>query len=982
MKQPNHLFARFKLALLASALPLLALATQGQSSITNGLVAYWNFDQKNLEDSVGIYDGTENGSSPIAYVASKTGFGQTMQLDGVDQFVEITSGEPDDLAFAEGSMSVAGWFKVGAFDKDWQALIAKGEGSNWRIHRRGGETGFAHAGGTGEGPAGGPVNDGLWHHFVGISDADAVNFGTALYIDGEEYSVNATAPVLAANGKPMMIGENPDARNRTWNGQIDDLALWNRVLSTSEIAALYANGVGKPLSSFLVAELDTDKDGLPDSWETQFGFNPNDATDAAKDANANGLTNLEDYKRGLDPRDITKPTVVSAKSTGSFDTVIVTFSKQLDPATATNIANYALSPAATITSATLKGAVVTLTTAAQTPGGTPYTLTVNNVKDVNNFPVAANSTATFYSYLLTKNGVIKFSYWGGISTVAIDNLLSDPRYPDAPDLVAAASSFNSRDVFPDDTHENYGATMEGYITPTESGDYRFFIYSDDASQLFLSTDDTAANLAMIAEEAGCCNPFTEPDSPRTSEPVAMVAGKKYFIRLIYKEGGGGDYGQVAWRKSTDTTAAASLKPIPGKYLSSATDLPAPAEGTFLTQTPGVNAKAVSPSSPITIIHSDGKSAWTSNNVTLNFDGTVVKPTVTKDGNVLTLVYTPPALFPSKTKHTIILGYPSPAGAAATQEWSFETAAYQGPLNDLVKSYPGLIMGTAIQTADKGGHAATTGDRGIDFGNKGGGSFFVPDATWLNTAATNNEMSFSIWVKRYDINASSAFWAVSPTSNNNERGWQAHVPWSDNNIYFDTAGCCEGDLRRINANIDTFPDFTGDTTDVSWWTNKWRHFVFEKKGDLKSIYIDGKLFLEGNNTSPLPTDFTKLYLGADNTGAGNLMHGLVDDFSVFGTSLAPADITKLATGTAPTALAATTKLMAFWDFNAAIAPPVSGISAAISRSGANVTITWSPSGGTLESSPTLGAGATWTTVGTANPATIPFGTGDLFYRIRQ
>ena len=68
-------------------------------------------------------------------------------------------------------------------------------------------------------------------------------------------------------------------------------------------------------------------------------------------------------------------------------------------------------------------------------------------------------------------------------------------------------------MFPTDANDNYGATMKAILTPAESGNYRFFIYSDDASQLFLSTDDKAANLVQIAEETGCCNFFTDNCNP-------------------------------------------------------------------------------------------------------------------------------------------------------------------------------------------------------------------------------------------------------------------------------------------------------------------------------------------------------------------------------------------------------------------------------------------------------------------------------------
>jgi len=47
----------------------------------------------------------------------------------------------------------------------------------------------------------------------------------------------------------------------------------------------------------------------------------------------------------------------------------------------------------------------------------------------------------------------------------------------------------------------------------------------------------------------------------------LVAGTPYFIRALHTEGGGGDYVKVAWRLSTDSTAATNLPPIAAQYLS-------------------------------------------------------------------------------------------------------------------------------------------------------------------------------------------------------------------------------------------------------------------------------------------------------------------------------------------------------------------------------------------------------------------------------
>ena len=242
-----------------------------------------------------------------------------------------------------------------------------------------------------------------------------------------------------------------------------------------------------------VAQLvDTDGDGMPDDWETQYGLNPKDPTDAAKDCNNNGVKNLDEYKANLDPCDAVPPAVVSAVGSGTLDLMKLTFSESLDITGATNAANYTITPSLAVTGATYNNKTVTLTTAKQALG-TTYTVALKGLKDLSGNQIAAGATATVNSFVLGKDGVLKFSYWGDatggepIAGAAVDGLLADPRYPATPDLVLPVYSFNSRDAFPGDSHENYGATIEGYLTPKETGVYRFFDYSDDASQLFLST---------------------------------------------------------------------------------------------------------------------------------------------------------------------------------------------------------------------------------------------------------------------------------------------------------------------------------------------------------------------------------------------------------------------------------------------------------------------------------------------------------------
>ncbi len=50
-------------------------------------------------------------------------------------------------------------------------------------------------------------------------------------------------------------------------------------------------------------EADADHDGLPNEWEVKYGLKPNDPSDAAKDLDGDGFTNLEEFLAKTDPTD-------------------------------------------------------------------------------------------------------------------------------------------------------------------------------------------------------------------------------------------------------------------------------------------------------------------------------------------------------------------------------------------------------------------------------------------------------------------------------------------------------------------------------------------------------------------------------------------------------------------------------------------------------------------------------------------------------
>ena len=281
------------------ALTLFLSGLTAQAAIYDGLVAYWSFDG-NLRDTINGFHGTARGTNDaIPFVAGKASLGQAIQLDGTDQFVEITGGNENELEFPGGSMSILGWFKVDTFDTEWQCLISKGEGENYRVARRALTDKVAYAGGVGEaGELAPAINDGQWHQFVAISDATCC---TKFYVDGVLYEQTTAAPVLAQSAFNLMIGENPGARNREWNGELDEFAIWNRVVTEEEIAGLWAAGAGSPLS--VVLSEDADGDGLPNIWELNNGLDPN-VSNIGVDTDGDGLLDTDEFILGTRPNNV------------------------------------------------------------------------------------------------------------------------------------------------------------------------------------------------------------------------------------------------------------------------------------------------------------------------------------------------------------------------------------------------------------------------------------------------------------------------------------------------------------------------------------------------------------------------------------------------------------------------------------------------------------------------------------------------------
>ena len=186
---------------------------------------------------------------------------------------------------------------------------------------------------------------------------------------------------------------------------------------------------------------------------------------------------------------------------------------------------------------------------ASQAGGTPY-LPAVEIERI--FNVKTHVTAQF--------GLLR-EVFHGIPGGNVADLTNAPVFPNAPDSTSfLTDAFETRFRMGGD---NYGQRIRGYVVPPATGNYTFWISSDDASELYLSTDAQPANKVLIAAETTWNSFRNWTNSPsQQSPPVALVAGVNYYVEALMKQGGGGEHLSVGWKLPDNSLE----RPIPASRL--------------------------------------------------------------------------------------------------------------------------------------------------------------------------------------------------------------------------------------------------------------------------------------------------------------------------------------------------------------------------------------------------------------------------------
>lgn len=133
------------------------------------------------------------------------------------------------------AMTLEAWVRPRS-TRAWQTLVAKEttDGHSYSLYTTGGGSAQMNAWVGDAGVyAGSGTPTGRWMH---VAWSYASGTGT-LYLDGQPISTGTGVPATTAGTGPLQIGSNTIWANEGFDGLIDDVRIWNRGLSASEIAA-------------------------------------------------------------------------------------------------------------------------------------------------------------------------------------------------------------------------------------------------------------------------------------------------------------------------------------------------------------------------------------------------------------------------------------------------------------------------------------------------------------------------------------------------------------------------------------------------------------------------------------------------------------------------------------------------------------------------------------------------------------------------
>lgn len=208
------------------------------SSTCDGLVLYMNFDDISEigESTSSIHDFTGNSNTRHSIGAQPSSDGKYYNgyvFDGKDDYLQIDHNPSLDITGT--AITAAAWVKIGDQSDD-VGIITKGSVMNDESYMLGIEGSEKPRmrivnGAFVQAVSPDPITLGEWHFIVGTYDGSNIK----IYVDGELKKTEVQTGSLQSTTAPVVIGRRVIGDDRFYNGTMDEIAVWNRVLSAQEI---------------------------------------------------------------------------------------------------------------------------------------------------------------------------------------------------------------------------------------------------------------------------------------------------------------------------------------------------------------------------------------------------------------------------------------------------------------------------------------------------------------------------------------------------------------------------------------------------------------------------------------------------------------------------------------------------------------------------------------------------------------------------
>jgi hypothetical protein len=147
------------------------------------------------------------------------------------------------------------------------------------------------------------------------------------------------------------------------------------------------------------------------------------------------------------------------------------------------------------------------------------------------------SSPTAYACILQLGSEVQ--YWFNIPGLKVADLIAGTNnFQKPPDMITNNTQRleippNRIDPATGQAVDNYGVRMLGYMDAPVTGEYTFWIASDDQGQFMLSKDGSRTNMEKICEVTSWVTSTTEYDKypEQKSKPISLVAGEVYYFEV-------------------------------------------------------------------------------------------------------------------------------------------------------------------------------------------------------------------------------------------------------------------------------------------------------------------------------------------------------------------------------------------------------------------------------------------------------------------